>query len=159
MKNFLALKASAGSGKTFALSVRYIALVLRGENINEIVALTFTKKAANEMKERIIATFLDLQNKKGELEAVCAELDISQDEAIKRRDERLGVFLQSELKIYTFDAFFSGILKKFSQNLGISPDYSVQDSLQDLAWKKFVKEASKDKKLLSELALMMIISS
>ncbi|WP_149709366.1 RecB-like helicase [Campylobacter concisus] len=159
MKNFLALKASAGSGKTFALSVRYIALVLRGENINEIVALTFTKKAANEMKERIIATFLDLQNKKGELEAVCAELGISQDEAIKRRDERLGVFLQSELKIYTFDAFFSGILKKFSQNLGISPDYSVQDSLQDLAWKKFVKEASKDKKLLSELALMMIISS
>ena len=159
MKNFLALKASAGSGKTFALSVRYIALVLRGENINEIVALTFTKKAANEMKERIIATFLDLQNKKGELEAVCAELDISQDEAIKRRDERLGVFLQSELKIYTFDAFFSGILKKFSQNLGLSPDYSVQDSLQDLAWKKFVKEASKDKKLLSELALMMIISS
>ena len=159
MKNFLALKASAGSGKTFALSVRYIALVLRGENINEIVALTFTKKAANEMKERIIATFLDLQNKKGELEAVCAELDISQYEAIKRRDERLGVFLQSELKIYTFDAFFSGILKKFSQNLGISPDYSVQDSLQDLAWKKFVKEASKDKKLLSELALMMIISS
>lgn len=159
MKNFLALKASAGSGKTFALSVRYIALVLRGENINEIVALTFTKKAANEMKERIIATFLDLQNKNGELEAVCAELDISQDEAIKRRDERLGVFLQSELKIYTFDAFFSGILKKFSQNLGISPDYSVQDSLQDLAWKKFVKEASKDKKLLSELALMMIISS
>ena len=159
MKNFLALKASAGSGKTFALSVRYIALVLRGENINEIVALTFTKKAANEMKERIIATFLDLQNKKGELEAVCAELDISQDEAIKRRDERLGVFLQSELKIYTFDAFFSGILKKFSQNLGLSPDYSVQDSLQDLAWKKFVKEASKDKRLLSELALMMIISS
>ncbi len=159
MKNFLALKASAGSGKTFALSVRYIALVLRGENINEIVALTFTKKAANEMKERIIATFLDLQNKKGELEAVCSELDISQDEAIKRRDERLSVFLQSELKIYTFDAFFSGILKKFSQNLGISPDYSVQDSLQDLAWKKFAKEASKDKELLSELALMMIISS
>ena len=159
MKNFLALKASAGSGKTFALSVRYIALVLRGENINEIVALTFTKKAANEMKERIIATFLDLQNKKGELEAVCAELDISQDEALKRRDERLSVFLQSELKIYTFDAFFSGILKKFSQNLGLSPDYSVQDSLQDLAWKKFVKEASKDKKMLSELALMMIISS
>ncbi|MEH1009968.1 hypothetical protein QM027_02630 [Campylobacter concisus] len=50
-------------------------------------------------------------------------------------------------------------MKKFSQNLGINPDYSVQDSLQDLAWKKFVKEASKDKKLLSELALMMIISS
>ena len=159
MKDFLALKASAGSGKTFALSVRYIALVLRGENINEIIALTFTKKAANEMKERIITTFLDLQNKKDELDKLCKELSLSQDEAIKRRDEKLDRFLQSELKIYTFDAFFSGILKKFSQNLGLSPDYSVQDSLQDLAWKKFVKEASKDQKLLSELALMMIISS
>ncbi|WP_107690720.1 RecB-like helicase [Campylobacter concisus] len=159
MKDFLALKASAGSGKTFALSVRYIALVLRGENINEIIALTFTKKAANEMKERIIATFLDLQNKKDELDKLCKELSLSQDEVIKRRDEKLDRFLQSELKIYTFDAFFSGILKKFSQNLGLSPDYSVQDSLQDLAWKKFVKEASKDQKLLSELALMMIISS
>ena len=159
MKDFLALKASAGSGKTFALSVRYIALVLRGGNINEIIALTFTKKAANEMKERIITTFLDLQNKKDELDKLCKELSLSQDEAIKRRDEKLDRFLQSELKIYTFDAFFSGILKKFSQNLGLSPDYSVQDSLQDLAWKKFVKEASKDQKLLSELALMMIISS
>ena len=159
MKDFLALKASAGSGKTFALSVRYIALVLRGENINEIIALTFTKKAANEMKERIITTFLDLQNKKDELDKLCKELSLSQDEVIKRRDEKLDRFLQSELKIYTFDAFFSGILKKFSQNLGLSPDYSVRDSLQDLAWKKFVKEASKDQKLLSELALMMIISS
>ena len=159
MKYFLALKASAGSGKTFALSVRYIALVLRGENINEIIALTFTKKAANEMKERIIATFLDLQNKKGELEKVSEELGLSQSEVIKRRDERLGAFLQSELKIYTFDAFFSGILKKFSQNLGLSPDYSVRDSLQDLSWKKFVKEVSMDQNLLSELALMMIISS
>lgn len=159
MKDFLALKASAGSGKTFALSVRYIALVLRGENINEIIALTFTKKAANEMKERIITTFLDLQNKKDELDKLCKELSLSQDEVVKRRDEKLDRFLQSELKIYTFDAFFSGILKKFSQNLGLSPDYSVRDSLQDLAWKKFVKEASKDQKLLSELALMMIISS
>jgi len=141
MKDYLALKASAGSGKTFALSVRYIALELRGENINEIIALTFTKKAANEMKERIISTFLNLhtKEKKDELDKVCKELGLSLDEAIKRRDERLGVFLQSELKIYTFDAFFSGILKKFSQNLGLSPDYSVQDSLQDLAWKKFVK--------------------
>ena len=79
MKDYLALKASAGSGKTFALSVRYIALVLRGENINEIIALTFTKKAANEMKERIISTFLNLhtKEKKGELDKVCKELGLS----------------------------------------------------------------------------------
>ncbi len=47
------LNASAGSGKTFALCVRYIALLFQGVPANEILTLTFTKKAANEMKERI----------------------------------------------------------------------------------------------------------
>ena len=56
-KPFLALEASAGSGKTFALSVRFVALILQGAKINEILALTFTKKASNEMKKRIIETF------------------------------------------------------------------------------------------------------
>ncbi|MCG3718387.1 UvrD-helicase domain-containing protein, partial [Aliarcobacter butzleri] len=52
MKNYLALKASAGSGKTFALTVRYICLLLLGAKPNEILTLTFTNKAANEMSER-----------------------------------------------------------------------------------------------------------
>ena len=50
MKPFLALEASAGSGKTFALSVRFIAVFLSGADAREITALTFTKKAANERK-------------------------------------------------------------------------------------------------------------
>ncbi len=47
---FFGLEASAGSGKTFALSVRFVALILQGAKINDILALTFTKKASNEMK-------------------------------------------------------------------------------------------------------------
>ena len=49
MKKYLALKASAGSGKTFALTVRYISLLLLGAKPNEILTLTFTNKAANEI--------------------------------------------------------------------------------------------------------------
>jgi len=66
MKPFLALEASAGSGKTFALSVRFIAILLSGADAREITALTFTKKAANEMKERIVQTFLQLEEKSAE---------------------------------------------------------------------------------------------
>lgn len=53
----LALEASAGSGKTFALSVRFVALILQGVKINEILALTFTKKASNEMKKGLSKLF------------------------------------------------------------------------------------------------------
>ncbi|STQ85452.1 hypothetical protein LS73_008350 [Helicobacter muridarum] len=54
------LNASAGSGKTFALCTRYIALLLHGINASEILTLTFTNKAANEMKERITNNLLAL---------------------------------------------------------------------------------------------------
>ena len=47
---YLALEASAGSGKTFALSVRYLSLLFMGANPQKIVALTFTNKSAAEMK-------------------------------------------------------------------------------------------------------------
>ena len=48
-EQFLALKASAGSGKTFSLSLRFIYLLFQGANARQILTLTFTKKASNEM--------------------------------------------------------------------------------------------------------------
>ena len=53
-KQHLALLASAGSGKTFALSIRYISLLMLGVRPSSILAATFTKKAANEMYERVL---------------------------------------------------------------------------------------------------------
>jgi len=44
-KPYLAYSASAGSGKTFALSVRYISLLFMGESPSSILAATFTNKA------------------------------------------------------------------------------------------------------------------
>ena len=47
------ISASAGSGKTFQLSNRYIRLLALGVDPATIVALTFTRKAAAEIFERI----------------------------------------------------------------------------------------------------------
>lgn len=128
MKN-IALEASAGSGKTFTLSVRYLALILSGVSINEIVALTFTKKAVNEMKERISKVFLDLENRANELKELSEILKLNKAEILKKRDALRQDFLEDELRIYTFDSFFAKILRLFATHEGLSVDYELNDNL------------------------------
>ena len=55
-------KASAGSGKTFTLTVEYILLLLTGGEgeFRHTLAVTFTNKATAEMKNRIIETLYGL---------------------------------------------------------------------------------------------------
>ena len=152
MKPFLALEASAGSGKTFALSVRFIAILLSGADAREITALTFTKKAANEMKERIVQTFLRLEEKGAELAELEQILGASRDRILAMRDARATHFLESDLKIGTFDSFFVGILRSFCLNLGLSADFEVSENLNELQRGEFVASVSKDMRLLKALA-------
>ncbi|EEC4841990.1 RecB-like helicase [Campylobacter lari] len=144
---FLALEASAGSGKTFALSVRFVALVLMGAKINEILALTFTNKATSEMKERVFKTFLEfdvLEN--GENKAECNELmkmlGKSKDELIVLREKYKDEFLRSKLNIYTFDSFFSQIIRSFALNLGLMSDFDIIES-QD-SYKNFISKLDEE---------------
>lgn len=158
MIDYLALNASAGSGKTFALSARFIALILNGADISEITALTFTKKAANEMKERIIKTFLNLhrEDKKGERKALVDILGVSDEEVVRLRDKFKRSFLEANLKISTFDSFFGGILRQFSLNLGLSPDFSVSNGLVGKQRAQFVAEIEKNTQLLRALSLLIV---
>ncbi|EGK8091970.1 RecB-like helicase [Campylobacter lari] len=144
---FLALEASAGSGKTFALSVRFVALVLMGAKINEILALTFTNKATSEMKERVFKTFLEfdvLEN--GENKAECNELmkmlGKSKNELIALREKYKDEFLRSKLNIYTFDSFFSQIIRSFALNLGLMSDFDIIEN-QD-SYKNFISKLDEE---------------
>lgn len=154
MKNFLALNASAGSGKTFALSTRFIALILSGANISEITALTFTKKAANEMKDRIIKTFLNLHTyeKRNERAFLAQMMGLSEPQIEQLRDKFLNSFLQANLKISTFDAFFGSILRQFSLNLGLSSDFSINDTLSNKQRAEFIAKIEQDMALLKSLS-------
>ena len=98
---YQALKASAGSGKTFNLAARFLSLVLMGARTSQIIAITFTNKSAADMKEKIINSFLDLSNLP-ELLALISEISgLSESEILARRDEMRDDFLKSNLKIYT----------------------------------------------------------
>ncbi|MEA1916613.1 MAG: UvrD-helicase domain-containing protein, partial [Campylobacterota bacterium] len=124
---FLAYEASAGSGKTFNLVVRYLSLLFSGVEAHKILALTFTNKAASEMSERIVLT-LKMLPSKGELKEIAKVTQQSEETILDARDKVLNNFLNSDTKIMTIDKFFAQILRKFSLYAGIMPDFTTYES-------------------------------
>ncbi|RXJ81322.1 RecB-like helicase [Arcobacter sp. F2176] len=136
MKNYLALKASAGSGKTFALTVRYISLLLKGASPTEVLALTFTNKAAKEMSERIFKTLKSLGEDKIYLEQISNVSELSVEQILNKKDYLINLYLNSELSIYTIDKFVNKILREFSGYIGVDDDFSIkQDNIENLEYK------------------------
>ncbi len=150
----LAYEASAGSGKTFALVIRYISLLYLDAKPSAILTLTFTNKAANEMRERINTVLRELgePNRNAELEEISKSTNIPKDEILSRRTKIYNNFLQSELKISTIDKFFAQILRKFSLNLALMPDFQIEEEADEQkfieSFLKKVKQQDKYKDLI-----------
>ncbi len=134
----MALKASAGSGKTFALSVRFLALLFKGANPSEILTLTFTKKATAEMKERILDYLkilqkenLENENENEKSQNILKELEekyhLKPDLVRNNAQKIYQRFLNAEIRISTIDAFFQSILRKFCWFVGLSANFEVNE--------------------------------
>ncbi len=131
---YLAYEASAGSGKTFALSIRYISLLFLGANPSNILTLTFTNKAANEMQERIFSILRELHLKKREpeLKELSEILEVDSSYILKNRSYVIDTFLNSDIKISTIDKFLSQILRKFSSYLDLLPDFEIDEDKDEI---------------------------
>ncbi|WP_154452071.1 RecB-like helicase [Helicobacter pylori] len=163
----MALKASAGSGKTFALSVRFLALLFKGANPSEILTLTFTKKATAEMKERILdyLKILQKENLENEKEKEKSQNILKELEEKYRLDPSLVQnsaqkiyqrFLNAEIRISTIDAFFQSILRKFCWFVGLSANFEVNEDTkahQQQLNKSFL--SALDNKQLEELSVFI----
>jgi exodeoxyribonuclease V beta subunit len=142
LKNNLAYEASAGSGKTFMLVVRYLSLLFRGASPSKILALTFTNKAAREMQDRVVSTLEELKNR-GELDEIIKVTELSREAILNNRQKILDEFLNSNTKIMTIDKFFTQILRKFSLYASLMPDFSTFASQHELKLlSRFLKEVS-----------------
>ncbi len=139
--SYTVINASAGSGKTYALVQRLLMICLRYPNqqqsIRNILALTFTNKAANEMKERILSwlgnftadNFADNADLKNIQRAFEAEgLKITIDELHVRSKRLLDYVLHnySTLNIGTIDRFNSRLVRSFSYELGLAKNFNLE---------------------------------
>lgn len=117
MKNRLILKASAGTGKTYRLSLEYVASLCCGNDFKDILVMTFTKKATAEIKDRILKFLRQLKENGEEAKELrenilklYPEIDFNQSKIEKIYEE--VVQNRDKLRIYTIDAFTNLIFKK-----------------------------------------------
>ena len=108
------LEASAGTGKTRVLVTRYVNLLRSGVDPVNILAVTFTRKAAAEMRERIIATLRD-----------AAETSPEDAARWRRLRDRLN-----EISISTIDAFCLSLLREFPLEADLDPGFDVADETE-----------------------------
>ncbi|MBU0633057.1 RecB-like helicase [bacterium] len=156
-KSKLAYEASAGSGKTFNLVVRYLSLLFMGASPSKVLALTFTNKAASEMQERIVLTLKDLENR-DELDVISEVTGIKKNDILEKKKEILEQFLNADVKIMTLDKFFAKILRKFSLYVGLMPNFTTFASQHEQKlFARFLDEVSVglNDETLIDLSLMM----
>lgn len=135
--HFLIYRASAGSGKTFMLALKYIEILLGAQQPDyhrHIVAITFTNKATAEMKERILRYLYLIwtQQKNPETERIIEHLQNKYGYSEEEIAHRCGDFLKNILHQYsrfyvsTIDSFFSRIVRTFQHELNLPDGYQIQ---------------------------------
>lgn len=149
------IKASAGSGKTYRLALEYIVRVLQEPTLyRHILAVTFTNKATEEMKQRILDYINELAH--GEensfMKNVLLRSGLSRSLVQERAAEVLNLILHDydSFAVLTIDKFFQRIIRSFVRELGIDINYNLElktDTLLDLGADRLIEDLATDKDL------------
>lgn len=165
----LSIEASAGSGKTYNLAKRFIDLLshhikrqgtqlLTPEHLGSIIALTFTNKAALEMKERIIY-FLKI------LGGVYSKDNFKKEDFNIESKHSLEILFNliknhSEFNVTTIDSFINKIGRALSMDIGVSPDYNITfdvDEIFDLAFSEIISDVNLLKDITSFITSYLLL--
>ncbi|WP_316790514.1 UvrD-helicase domain-containing protein [Pedobacter frigoris] len=130
------LQASAGSGKTFSLTAHYLTLLLSGETkYREILAVTFTNKATEEMKTRIMEVLKgfaqgDPSKKINDYRQIVLRSHPDLDpELLKSKSDRIYRKIlhdYSRFSVSTIDGFVQKVIRGFAFELGLDTGYGLE---------------------------------
>lgn len=132
--------ASAGTGKTFALSSRMIGLLALGAEADTFLASTFTRKAAGEILERVLVRLARAAMDVQEAEALArhASLSSGAESAIPGDPDFFLDLLRKvvrnlhRLDVSTLDSFFIRVARAFPGELGMPEDWEIADEASAL---------------------------
>jgi len=126
-------KSSAGSGKTYTLVKEFLRIALKSpDKFKHILAITFTNKAANEMKERIISTLDQIKNDDEKVTRLIKELadesELPQAVVIAKAGQMLRSILHnySDISVSTIDSFTHRVIRAFTYDLRLSMNFEVE---------------------------------
>jgi ATP-dependent helicase/nuclease subunit A len=124
------LTASAGSGKTYTLSSRLVALLACGAPPDSILASTFTRKAAGEILERVLLRLARGALDEGEAAELAGSLPpgVPPERATREGFEALlseTVRSLHRLQVQTLDAFVNRAVRVFALELGLPSSWEV----------------------------------
>ncbi|MBX2850382.1 MAG: UvrD-helicase domain-containing protein, partial [Phycisphaeraceae bacterium] len=130
----LIVRASAGAGKTYQLTTRYLDLLARHEPTQNILATTFTRKAAGEVMDRVLgrlASACSDGHERRSLGQALAQRDLSRTDCVAML--RCVTESLHRLSIGTIDSFFNRAARAMAMDLGLPPDPRLIDEGSPLA--------------------------
>ena len=145
IKPLTVYKASAGSGKTFTLATEYIRLLVENPQCyRNILAVTFTNKATEEMKMRILSQLYGIWKQLPESDKYLQNIQEKTGLAPNVISERAGLALNNlthnynYFRVETIDTFFQSVLRNMARELDLTTnlriglnDYQVEELAVD----------------------------
>jgi len=150
------IRASAGTGKTYQLSSRFIGLLAAGVSPDQILATTFTRKAAGEIQDRVLLRLAEAAGDAG----ACQELarSIGDEQFNQPRARKLlvdTVRSLHRLRVGTLDSYFLQVAGGFGLELGLPPGWKICDELVEQTLREEAIDQTLARGRLSELLTLI----
>ena len=157
----VAVEACAGSGKTWLLVSRIVRLLLAGVDPSEILAITFTRKGAQEVQERLNAWLQDLATHTDDewVKNFLRERGICDVDGLLPQARGLFekvLIAQPGIKINTFHGWFADLVQRAPLQAGVAKGFALTEAVHALeqeAWQRYAQSLAGSGKSLQQAAL------